>query len=333
MKNMWNVFLRDLRVNLRDFMALYIIVFPIIAAIAINIFAPGINDTTINIALIEGDNPAQVEYYKNFAKVELFKDLESVKQRVERRDSIVGFVPKDNGDYYILTQGNEGEQVLEYAKVLKSFYDLGFSLEDTNAEVKDFNRTVPPLKKLLVNVVMMFTAALGGMLIAFNIVEEKTDRTLKAIQVTTVSRKQFIFGKSIIGILVPILGSIAVLLITGFGNVNLGQAVLLIASASLLSMLIGFIEGIRNDDIMSAAAGVKLIFLPLAASVVAIELLSAKWQKFFYWSPFYWAYKGNDAVLSYTASWQNILIYTGLIVAITGVVYLILSPKIRKGLE
>ncbi|QOR35027.1 ABC transporter permease [Clostridium sp. 'deep sea'] len=332
LKNIWNVFLRDLKVNLRDFMALYIIVFPILAAIAVNIFAPGINDTTINIALVEGDNAAQVEYYKNFAKVELFKDVESMQRRVEKRDSIVGFMPAENGGY-ILTQGNEGAEVVEYAKVLKSFYDLGISLEDTNAEIRDFGRTVPPLKKVLVNVIMMFTAALGGMLIAFNIVEEKTDRTLKAVQVTTVSRMQFILGKSLMGILVPIIGSIAVLLITGFSNVNIGQAILLIASSSLLSMLIGFIEGIRNDDIMSAAAGVKLIFLPLAASVVAIELLASKWQKFFYWSPFYWAYKGNNAVLSYTASWQNILLYTGLIVAITGVVYLILSPKIRKGFE
>ena len=98
-------------------------------------------------------------------------------------------------------------------------------------------------------------------------------------------------------------------------------------------MLIGFVEGIRNDDIMSAAAGVKLIFLPLIASVIAFELLAVKWQRFFYWSPFYWAYKGTDAVLSNSASWPDILIYTGIIVVITAAVYLIVSPKIRKGLE
>ena len=66
------IFRRDLKVNLKDALALYIIIFPILFAIAINLFTPGINDTTVNLALLEGENPAQVEYFKQFAKVELF---------------------------------------------------------------------------------------------------------------------------------------------------------------------------------------------------------------------------------------------------------------------
>ncbi len=331
-RKIWHILWRDLRVSIRDFMALYIMVFPIIFALAINAFTPSINDTTINLALIEGDSPAQAEFYRQFAKVELFPDLGEVQRRVEKRDNIIGIVP-DGAGYYLLTQGDESEESVEYAKLLKSFYDLEIDIADANAEIIEFGRTVPPIKKMLTNLAVLLTATLGGMLIAFNIVEEKSDRTLKAIQVTTISRRQFIVGKSLIGILVPIVGGILILLITGFGDVNIGQSLLLIFALSLLSMLIGFVEGIRNDDIMSAAAGVKLIFLPLIASVIAFELLAVKWQRFFYWSPFYWAYKGTDAVLSNSASWPDILIYTGIIVVITAAVYLIVSPKIRKGLE
>ncbi|MFW6270946.1 MAG: ABC transporter permease, partial [Bacillota bacterium] len=65
----WTIFTRDLKVNLKNFISIYIFIVPIIFAIAINIFTPGINDTTINLALLEGENPEQVAYFKNFADV------------------------------------------------------------------------------------------------------------------------------------------------------------------------------------------------------------------------------------------------------------------------
>ncbi len=282
--------------------------------------------------MLEEENPEQISYFENFAKVELFSDINGIKERVEKRDNIVGIIPKEDG-YYIMTQGNEPEMVVEYAKMLNTFFQLDIQIEDSNAEIFEFGRTVPPLKKTLVNGAMLFISVLGGMLIALNIIEEKADRTISAINLTPVTRKIFIIGKSIIGLILPIFGSIAILWITGFKDVNFSQILMLIFASSLLSLLIGFIQGINNDDIISAAGSIKLLFLPLVASVIAIEILADKWQKFFYWSPFYWAYKGNDAVLSQNASWQQILFYSGIVLIICSVVYVVLAPKIRKGLE
>ncbi|MDO5715996.1 MAG: ABC transporter permease, partial [Tissierellia bacterium] len=62
-------------------------------------------------------------------------------------------------------------------------------------------------------------------------------------------------------------------------------------------------------------------------------VLSEKWQKFFYWNPFYWSYKGNQAILSENAVWSKIFIYTGIIGLISLLVYIILMPKIRTGLS
>lgn len=331
-KKIWNIFLRDLKANMRDFVSLYIIIVPLLFGIVINIFTPGINDTTVNLALLEGENPEQISYLKDFAKVELFSDIDKIKERVEKRDNIVGIIPEGDG-YYIMVQGNEPESVVEYAKMLNTFFQLDVQIEDTNAEIKEFGRTVPPLKKALVNGSMLFISVLGGMLIALNIIEEKADRTISAINLTPITRKGYILGKSIIGLMLSIFGSIAILLITGFTDVNILQIIIIIFVSSLLSLLIGFIQGINNDDVISAAGSMKLLFLPLVASVVAVEILSDKWQKFFYWSPFYWAYKGNDAVLSFNASWQQILFYSCVVLVICAVAYVLLAPKIRKGLE
>ena len=83
------IFKRDLKVSVRNFITLYIIVVPIIFAVIINVFSPGINDTTVEIVLIEGENVEQGEYFEQFAKVEFLNDLDEMEERVKKRDNII----------------------------------------------------------------------------------------------------------------------------------------------------------------------------------------------------------------------------------------------------
>lgn len=332
LKKIFFIFMRDMKVNKRDFIAVYMIIFPLLMAVGINLLSPSINETTIDLVMIENENIEMVEYLENYAKVELLKDEKAVIKRVEKRDNIIGILIDEDG-YYILKQGNEPEGVVEYAKMLKAFYDLDISLEDTNAKINDFGKTIPPLKKMLVNIGILLTSVLGGMLIALNIVEEKADNTISAMNVTPISRTGYIIGKSMSGALLSIYGAIVLIIITGFKGANIGQVLVVVFACSLVSILVGFIEGLKNDDVMNAVAGVKMLFLPLGGAIAAIELLSDKWQMLFYWIPFYWTYKANDAVLSYNATWIQILSYTGIVIVLCGVVYVILMPQIKKGLE
>ena len=326
------IFLRDIRVNTREFMTLYMMIIPLILAVGINFLSPGINDTTVNLALIENENPEQAAYFDDFAHVELFSDKQRVEDRVMSRDDVIGILPKDNG-YYIIIQGNEPESVLEYSKLLNVLYESDVQLEDARSEIIEFGRTVPPLKKMLVNMLLLLISMLAGMLIAMNILEEKVDNTVSAINVTPTSRSAFILGKSFTGMFVALFSSIACLLITGFYNVNLGQAALVVFSLTILSLLIGFIQGINSDDAMEAAGSVKLMFLPMAGSIAGYELVTGNWKIFFYWSPFYWAYRANDMILSKSGTWPQLILYIGIILAICGAVYALLAPRIRKGLQ
>ena len=331
LKKIWAVYIRDIKVNTREAITIYLILAPVLLALVVNALSPSINDTTVKIAMVEGENPAQVEYLENFARVSLYKDIEAITERVERRDNYVGIVPEGDG-YYILTQGNESERVVDFVKALQSLYVLDASIEDSSAEIVDFGREIPPLKKMLVNISIIMSSVLGGMIIAINIVEEKGDNTISAVNVTPISRMGFILGKSMMGLMMPIYGSIAIILITGFGYINLGQMLLIVLSATLLSLLIGFVEGLANDDMMTAAASFKMIFLPIAGVIAVAEAVSEKWQWTVWWMPYYWTYRGNDAVLSETATWPQILLYTAIILALCGVVYLFLAPKIKTGL-
>jgi ABC-type multidrug transport system permease subunit len=331
-KKIWNIFIRDLKVNMREFMTFWIIIAPLLLAVGINFISPSINDTSVNLALVENENPAQADFFDDFAHVELLGDEQKVEDRVRARDDVVGVLPKDGG-YYIMAQGNEPESIVEYSKLLNVLYESDVKLEDARSEIIEFDRTVPPLKKMLVNILLLFISVLTGMLIALNILEEKVDKTVSAINVTPTSRSAFILGKGFTGMFVALFSSIACLLITGFYNVNIGQAALLIFSLTILSLIIGFIQGLNSSDVMEAAGSVKLLFLPLAGSIAGYELLTGNWQIFFYWSPFYWAYRANDMILSKSGTWPQLLLFIGIILAICGAVYALLAPRIARKLQ
>jgi ABC-type multidrug transport system permease subunit len=332
LKKIWTIFMRDLKVNTRDFIALYILVIPVVFGFGIQALAPSVNDTTVRLAMLESDNSAKAEYLEQFAKVEVFADMEALTARVEKRDNIVAIISEGDSSY-ILTQGNEPESVMDFAKLVNSFYELELDVDETSAKFESFGRTESPLKKMLVNISLLFTSVLAGMMISLNIVEEKMDNTVSAINVSPISRVGFILGKSMMGMFLAIYGSVALVWITGYQNVNFGQMLLAIGAVTLLSLLVGFIQGIANDDVMNAAAGMKMMFLPVAAAVAAVELLSDKWQILFYWVPFYWSYKGNEAILSYTSTWPQIIGYSAIVLVLSGVVFYMLAPKIQKGLS
>jgi ABC-type multidrug transport system permease subunit len=179
----------------------------------------------------------------------------------------------------------------------------------------------------------MFTAIMGGMLIAINIIEEKSDRTIRSIHLTPVSRNGYLIGKSLIGAILPLYGAVLIIWITGFKDINWLHLMLLVIASSIITVLVGFIEGINNETVMDAAGSVKMLFLPLAGAIAIAELLGDKWQWVAYWVPFYWTYKGIDDVLTYNSELGTTLLYTLFVIIISVIVYLLLMPKIKKGLE
>ena len=331
-KKMLAIFRMDLLYSRRDAMVSYIIVAPLLLAVGITFFAPGLNDTTVKLAMLKSDDTEHIEYMKQFARVELFGSMDELERRVEKRDDIAAIAPTGNS-YEIILQGNESEIVEEYATILNTLYELGATEEETTAQLASFGRTVPPLKTKLVNMLILLTVMLAGMLIAISIVEEKATNTINAINVTPISQTGFVIGKSLLGSVAAMLGIIGAILITGFYNINWFMIVLVGITSMILSLVVGFLQGLSSEDVMEAAGSVKLLFLPIAGSIAVYEFVSEKWQWTVYWSPFYWAYKANTMILSKTADWGTVLLCTAMVVGLSLAVYLISIPKIRKGLS
>jgi len=326
------IFKRDLLSSRRDAMATYIMVVPLILAVGITFFAPGLNDTTVKLVMLKSDDIEHIEYMEQFSKVELFGSMDELERRVEKRDDIAAIAPNGHS-YEIILQGNESEIVEEYAVLLNTLYELGATEEETNAQLISFGRTVPPLKAKLVNMLILMTIMLAGMLIAISIVDEKAENTINAINVTPISQTGFVIGKSLLGGSAALLGIIGAVLITGFYDINWFMIVLVGLTSMILSLVVGFLQGLSSEDVMEAAGSVKLLFLPIAGSIAGYEFLADKWQWTMYWSPFYWAYKANTLILSKTADWGTVLLCTAMVIGLSLIVYLASLPKLRKGLS
>ncbi len=332
-KKMLLIFMRDLKVSLRDAMSFFIIVIPFVLALGVNFFAPGIEDTTVNLALIEGENPAMVEYLSDYANVSLYPDLPALEKRVLQRDQVIGIVGPDSSAH-ILTQGNESEKLVDFARLLKTFYEYDRQPADSTAVIREFGVKTPPLKMLWANLGILLMTVLSGMLISLNIVDEKMDNTVSAMNVTPISRLAWIFGKSLIGVVLALLGSVILVLIMGVaGHVNFVQLLILVLVTSSISIMIGFLQGLNSDDVMTAVGSTKIIMLPLAASVAGYEFLAEKWQWVLYWSPFYWIYQGNIDILNGDMSWLKLLMICAVVLLIAAAVLAFTAPRIRKGLE
>lgn len=332
LRKIWAIFIRDIKVNTREAIPLFIIILPLVLAVGINLITPGINDTTVNVAMVKSEDSSQADYFNQFAHVMLYNDRRAVENRVMERDSVLGVVKEGDG-FTILAEGNEPETVVEYTRLIKALFESGAGLQDSRTEIVEFGRTIPPLKKMMVNALLLLNAVLAGMVTALNILEEKTDRTVSAVNVTTVPRGAFILGKSLMGVAFALVAMAACILITGFTQIDFAKAALVVLAVTALSMMIGFVQGAGSSDVMEAAGSVKLMFLPLAGSIAGYELLSGNWQIFFYWSPFYWAYRANDKILSQSGTWPETLLCTGLILAICAFVYGALASKVRKTLQ
>ena len=91
--------------------------------------------------------------------------------------------------------------------------------------------------------------------------------------------------------------------------------------------------GLASSDYIEASGSVKMLMLPMIASVVVYELVDPAWHFTVWWSPFYWAYKGITEVIQGTAQWGSTLLYAAIIALISAGVFALSLKAIRKSLQ
>ena len=328
MKKVMSVFKRDLRIASRDGMALWIMFAPILLAIIILFVSPGINDSTLNLAVLDTLPSDEIQAFETLANVEIYHDVERIRERVEKRDEVIGVI-YENGEVTLIAQGNESENGLEMAKLIVSMYKLDSFSATSNLSYYSFGETIPQLKLSLSVALIFMDAMLASMLIVLGLVDEKSDNTIRAANVAPIRQTAYVLSKSIIGVLALFILSITCLLMLGMWHINWLQMVIMIISCGALTIIVGYLIGLSSSDFIEAAASLKMIMMPAFAGILVFELAPENWHWTVWWDPFYWAYRGMTEIINKTASWGSIGFYTAVIWLICILVFALATRKIR----
>ncbi len=332
MKRIAAITARDLKSGFRDFMVVYIIIAPFLIAFALSLFVPSAGAATYQFVVDERLDGETVEYLSDIGKVEIVRDIENIRTRVLQNDDIVGITKNHEGQFEIILEGNEAEETAEVAQQILMYYENHG--EDLPLEIRfsDIGWKVSPLAEYGAISIIIMTTLLGGMMIAFNIVEEKQSGTISAVNVSPVGTSEFVIGKSLLGFIIPVVQSVGVMWIFRFTGINLAMLVLVVLCSSIIGVVIGFAVGLIANDQISAVSSIKLIFLPVTASVLGAILLPPKWLPTLYWSPFYWTFAAVNDLIMKQETWGNTLLYCGAIFILSFCVFLLLKKRIQKGL-
>lgn len=332
MKKIWAIFHRDLKSGSRDSMVLYILVLPFLIAVILNLLTASSSGPALNVVVDSSVDTELVEYLKTLGSVEIVTDSDALIERVNRLDDIYG-LRMENGSYLIHRQGNEKFEMHEVLQMALDTRDNSELLTEVESEVSDVGWKLSPVKRFGGNILAVFITVFGAMVLMINLVEEKQENTLAAMNVAPVERREYVAGKSIIGFLLPVIHVLGILLILNYGAIDYAKAAVVILALALTGTIVGFAIGVRTDNIIGAISGMKMMFLPILASVFGAIYLKESLHFLLYWSPFYWAFQAMDRIILQTAAWRDVLIPTGIILLISAVVMLLLAKRIRRGLK
>lgn len=331
-KKIYAVTKRDIKAGLRDHMIIYIIIAPFLLAFLLKAMTTSVSSISLNVAIDSSIESPLVEYLEDLSYVEAFDNIDKIKERVDHTDDIFGLV-KEGSTYDIIQQGNETEGMAEMLSYIINSYenqDLELPVE---VRISDVGWTLSPLKQYGGSLLTIFITVFGGMIILINLVEEKQEKTLAAVNVSPIKRREYVIGKGLLGFFIPIIHGVGIMAILNYGTINYLMVTVVILSLALISVIIGFGIGVTNDNILGAISSMKMMFLPILGSVFGAIFLNSNWHVLLYWSPFYWAYDSLNSIILQQATWNQIFINSGIIVLITAIVFVLLSKRISRGLN
>lgn len=331
-KKILNVTGMDLKVGLRDAIVLYIIVIPFALAFILRALTASVGGITVNVAVDDTVPTEMVAYLEGYARVEVHDSYDRMINRVGQTDDVFGLSLSGDG-YRVYQQGNETRGTVDLLDFVVTSYENRDLEIPVVVRVSDVGWTLSPMKQFGGSLLIVFMSVLGGMIILISLVEEKSTNTLAAMNVSPMKRSEYVIAKGLPGFLFPVIHAFGILAILNFGRLDYLMVLVVVVSIAVISVLVGFMIGVTNDNVIGAIASLKMLFVPVLASVFGGIFLGAKWQPLLYWSPFYWAFKSMDAIILQEATWGIIGLNTLIILVITGAVFALLNKRIQQGLN
>ncbi|WZL72462.1 ABC transporter permease [Clostridiaceae bacterium 35-E11] len=333
LKRILSIFRRDLSSSFRDYLLLYMLVAPLLLAIGFKFFIPSAQSAALQFAIDENLEVEVIEEFEKYGNVEIYSSSTQMIDRINDMDDIAGVSMDSNGQYQIILEGNESHDT----KAIPSMIIRNLMNKRTfpvDYTISDIGFKMPPVAWIGSVSLLLMAVLIGGVMVGFNIIEEKETGTFKALRVTPMTRFEFILGRSIIGIVIPILQVYGILWILGMlPDVHPWMLLTMTLASSSIGILIGFLFGGMSSNQIVGIANMKMIFMIVSITMIGTILLPADKHYFLYWAPTYWSFTGFKGILLDTIDWTELGLYILWTFLSTSIFLTFFKRKITRGLS
>ena len=322
---------RDLLSSLRDRLLGYLMLAPLLLGVGLRFFLPSIGAASLSFALGPGVGDEVVETIRAYGAVSLHDDLAALEARVAAGDDVAGIARDAEGGLYVILQGDESHDTVALSQALVRAIEHGLAPSVVVTE-SDIGAVRSPVATYGFIMLAMTSLMMAGFVIGFNVIEEKESDTLRALTVTPLRRGEFIAGRSLVGVAMPLLHLVGLGWILGVANVDWGMLAATIAATSLSGILLGFLIGVLSNNQMSGIANGKVLFMLYSIAPVGAMVLPESRAFLLYWAPTYWGFRAMQGIVLGEATWGWL---AGLLAALVGVTALYavgISRRVRVGL-
>jgi ABC-2 type transport system permease protein len=323
-----NFFKLDITLSTRDSVLIYSLVSPLMLAIIVRVMVPSVQASTFTMALHDEIPPTVIERLSAFGDVETYGSPAEVIDRVNDNDAVPG-VYLEGGDYVLVLEGNEEASAEEGFTALLADATGQIDAEFT---ITDLQGQPAPILEYGAVMIILLGLFVGGILVGFNIVDEKETDVIKAMAVTPLRILEYIFARSILAVVIAYATGYGAAYIILGAAVPAGQLAFAIAASLFVALPFGFIIGSLADNQMTAFALVKLLMAVFLTLPFVTIFVPAHLQWLFFIFPNYWMFvaMSNVFVGPGVVGFGLSLILT----VVTGLALIgLLFPRMRKGIS
>lgn len=319
MKRILNIMGLDMTNAFRDNIILYMLVAPLLLALALKIFFPSLEAAGQNIAVEQSIGQELIAALEQYGRVEVFEDADAVRARVQKPDAMPGVIIR-SGKPVLIFEGNEPEEIIQSHTVALERALAGKDLLTLTHKNVGSNRSL--LYEYMIIGLLMMTLFLGAVVPGFNLIHEKETKAIKALDISPMTTFDYVASR---GMLAVGIGLITILLVTLILAGNAINYWLLIASllvSALLTTLLTLLVGIFADNQVTAIAVLKII-MPLYLALPIFSLFVPDRLMFLFWIlPNYWQFKMFQIIFIggesfWFAALMTIVLSAGVLAALT----------------
>lgn len=325
MKQLLAMLRLDIHLIFRDKIIWYVLFFPAIIAIILIFVTGRISDTTPTIA-INGNIPQTArESFEKVANLDWQSNDESLIQRVNAFDNVVG-VRWESDKVYVVYQGNEGA---DYQRQMTSFINDVLNKEIPEIQKVNVNKSRDIIVKIIMAALLLSPALIGGTVSGFLIVAEKENKLFRGYQIAPIHLSSYIGARAL---LASIIGFISMMLLCVILQVTdkLGALILVMLCSLPLFGVITILFGSIAKDKVSCIAMFKILVIVFLVLPLASAFVPGHLQSVFYVLPMYWQFQSVLGILNNNMHFQFCLITFLLSALLLALVTLGLKNKIQK---